>query len=261
MSWKNALSYGRALVAKHTDTPPMRVDEGLPLGGRIGGLINLQNALLIRAIAAGSLIVGTLEKNSLIKAISRVRLKTAGKLYRYYLNTGEGDSGKETFVQLFQGENGDLSELMYCQALTRIIPETVEEQDAYTGSKGYGLGEKTYSLWRDQMEPLGYSQQALDAIFGESDSVEYTRDAGDPEQNFVSPFTGTETRVDDKGGEKGLEQQVVFMPYVREVGGMKEYLLIMTEIGESRDGDTSKRFIHVDMMIGLSLESERITIQ
>jgi hypothetical protein len=261
MSWKNALAYGRAIVAKHVDSAPVRVDDGLPLGGRIGGLINLQNALLIRAIASGSLIVGTLEKNSLIKAISRVRLDTAGKLYRYYLNTGEDEASKETFVQLFQGENGALSELMYCQALTRIVPETVDAQNAFTGSDGYGLGEKTYSLWRDQIEPLGYSPQALDAIFGSSESIEYTRDAGDPEQEFVRPFTGTETRVDDKGGEKGLEQQVVFMPYVRDVGGMKEYLLIITEIGNSRDGDTTKRFIHVDLMIGLSLESERINIQ
>jgi hypothetical protein len=51
------------------------------------------------------------------------------------------------------------------------------------------------------------------------------------------------------------------MPYVRDIGTDQEYLLISTEIVESRDGDPSKREIHVDLMLGLPLEQERVVIQ
>jgi hypothetical protein len=53
-----------------------------------------------------------------------------------------------------------------------------------------------------------------------------------------------------------------FMPYVRELaGGGREYLLITTEIIESVDGDAAKRGIHVDFVIGIPVEQERIVIQ
>jgi hypothetical protein len=49
---------------------------------------------------------------------------------------------------------------------------------------------------------------------------------------------------------------------VRELnGGGREYLLITTEIIESVDGDPSKRGIHVDFVIGIPIEPERITVQ
>jgi hypothetical protein len=52
------------------------------------------------------------------------------------------------------------------------------------------------------------------------------------------------------------------MPYVRDLaGGGREYLLITTEIIESVDGDTGKRGIHVDFVIGIPLEQERVVIQ
>jgi hypothetical protein len=53
-----------------------------------------------------------------------------------------------------------------------------------------------------------------------------------------------------------------FMPYVRRLAdGSREYLLITTEIVESVDGDANKRGIHVDFVIGIPMEQERIVIQ
>jgi hypothetical protein len=52
------------------------------------------------------------------------------------------------------------------------------------------------------------------------------------------------------------------MPYVRELrSGGNEYLLITTEIISSVNGDASKRGIHVDFVIGIPVEQERIVIQ
>jgi hypothetical protein len=52
------------------------------------------------------------------------------------------------------------------------------------------------------------------------------------------------------------------MPYVRQLrGGGHEYLLITTEILHSVNGDRSKRGIHVDFVIGIPVEQQRIVIQ
>jgi hypothetical protein len=88
------------------------------------------------------------------------------------------------------------------------------------------------------------------------------RDAGGRDAAFVQPFKGRETRIDDAQGIHGLRQEMYFMPYVRELaGGGREYLLITTEIIESVDGDAAKRGIHVDFVIGIPVEQERIVIQ
>ena len=52
------------------------------------------------------------------------------------------------------------------------------------------------------------------------------------------------------------------MPYVRTLrGGGSEYLLITTEIIHSVNGDSSQRGIHVDFVIGIPVEQQRIVIQ
>jgi hypothetical protein len=54
------------------------------------------------------------------------------------------------------------------------------------------------------------------------------------------------------------------MPYKRQIGqidGSLEYLLITTEIVTSQDGDTARREIHVDFMIGIPVEADRVQIQ
>ena len=52
------------------------------------------------------------------------------------------------------------------------------------------------------------------------------------------------------------------MPYVRTLpDGGREYLLITTEIVESVDGDANRRGIHVDFVVGIPIEQERIVIQ
>lgn len=268
MGWKDAYQYVGKLLDKRQDGEKTaasahhsggREDEALPLGARIGSLVRLQQSTLIRALTLGSLVDLPGSGEDRILAISRVQLDMAGSLYRYYLCTGE----QEKFLQLYCDPAGTLSDLLYCSRLTSLIPETVEDQQAFLGEAGYGLGDRSYTLWRDQVAELGFDDASLAAAFGESDQISYSRDAGDPQREFIEPFRGIETRIDDASGQHGLRQEIVFMPYTRTLGtdGQHEDLLISTEILQSRDGDERQRGIQVDFMIAVPLELERLVVQ
>ncbi|MFZ6815076.1 DUF2491 family protein [Undibacterium sp. Rencai35W] len=270
MAWKDAYQYAGKLFGKHSNTTvasaesqhqqAAREDVNLPLRARIGGVVNLQKTPFIRAVSQGSLISMPEEKDALIRAISRVRLDIAGSLYRYYLLTGDQDD-KECFIQLYQNDAGDISELMYYSRLTRLIPESSEDQEAYSGSAGYGLGDRSYTLWREQLTGLAWDEASLDSIFGDAGHLDYSRDAGDPLSDFVAPFQAQESRIDDASGQHGLIQDLIFMPYSRALEGQRESLLISTEIVRSQDGDSNRRQIHVDFMIGIPVELDRLLIQ
>ena len=261
MGWKDAFDYLRGAAAKRGLAGEERVDTGLPLGARIGSLLKMQLSPFIRANANGSLIEAPALADNRIVAISQIKLNLAGGLYRFYLANGDDDA-KEQFLQVFRAEHDEAPEVMYCSQLARIIPETAEDQDAYTGAGDCGLGDATYTLWREQMTDIGLDDAQLKLVFGEADRIDYQRDAGQPDQAFVAPFKGSETRIDDQRGVRGLKQEMYFMPYVRALAnGGREYLLITTEILTSVNGDTSKRGIHVDFVIGIPLESERVVVQ
>jgi hypothetical protein len=179
-------------------------------------------------------------------------------VYRYYLATGDRDD-REKFLQVYQDAGGAVREILYCTQLARVIPETAADQDAYTGQSGYGLGDRSYTLSRQQIDG---AEHDLGLVFGADEGLDYWRDAGDPAAGFVPPYTGTEVRLDDSRGQTGLRQDLYFMPYVRTLrGGGQEYLLITTEILHSVNGDTRQRGIHVDFVIGIPVEQQRIVIQ
>lgn len=260
MSWKSAVGYAKEIAEKHGFGGDRQQDEDLPLGARIGGFLRLQKSPFIRAVSEGSLIDMPTDAQSIIKAISRVKLNLSGSLYRYYLQKGDA-AEKEIYLQVYVDESGQVSEAIYCTQLTRLIPETEEDQQIFMGLAGYGLGDKRYSLWRSQLEELGYVESDLNVIFGSEESVDYRRDAGYEDQDFIAPFTGSEIRLDDSLGQQGLQQEIYFMPYKRKVKGHTEYLFITTELVKSKNGDANQSEIHVDFMVGIPVELERLVIQ
>jgi hypothetical protein len=261
MPWKDVFSYVRTMTDKRGVTEgAQRADDGLPLGARIGSLVKIQQSPIIRAQANGSLIAAPQDADDRVQAVSQLRLEPRTELYRLYLVKGDQDD-KEKFLQVFCGPDGQIAEILYCTQLARVIPETAEDQEAYTGGAGYGLGDAGYTLWRDQLADM-LSPADLVSVFGELDRLDYTRDAGAREAAFVAPFRGQEIRIDDAQGKHGLRQELYFMPYVRMLAsGEREYLLITTEIVDSVDGDASRRGIHVDFVIGIPMEAERIVVQ
>jgi hypothetical protein len=260
MAWKDVFSYVRGIAANKGVAKDGRADDQVPMGARIGSLVQLQRSPLIRAQADGSLVAMPDDGDTRVLAISQIRLEPDAALYRLYLATGDRDA-KEKFLQVFSADDGALAEILYCTQLARVIPESADDQDAYTGVAGYGLGDASYTLWREQLADQ-LDAATLATVFGDADRIDYARDAGGRNADFVAPFTGSETRIDDAGGVRGLRQQLYFMPYVRTLaGGGREYLLISTEIIDSVDGDSSRRGIHVDFVIGIPLEPERVTVQ
>lgn len=266
MGWSNAITYAKALAANHGigAKPQARIDDGLPLGGRIGGLLKVQLSPFIRANASGALVAIPLQSDELICAVSLIKLDLGGCLHRYYLALGDKLGDVERFLEVYtsaQDENqGKGPELLHCTRLIRFIPETAEDQASYTGEAGAGLGEASFTLWREQMAVMGVDPILLASAFGELDSLDYQRDAGSPSMAFVAPFSGTETRIDDAYGETGLKQSIVYMRYRRTLAnGDQECLVITTEIVEEQNGQP-RREIHVDFAIGLPVEEERITI-
>lgn len=260
MGWKDAMDYVRGAATKRglAEAP---ADQELPLGARIGSVVSLQQSPLLRASTAGSLIRMPNGSDTRILAVSRIKLNLSGKLYRYYLDKGD-DADDEKFLQVYVNEQGQVAEILYCTQLARVIPQTAEDQEAYTGEAGYGLGDASYTLWRAQLDGYGLDERDLELAFGGEEGLEYLRDAGDPDAEFVAPFNGTETRIDDAGGMGGLQQEMYLMPYVRQLDGAgKEFLLITTEILRSVNGDAGKRGIHVDFVIGIPVEQERVVIQ
>jgi hypothetical protein len=265
MAWKDVFSYVRGMADKRglsagAADEATHADDGLPLGARIGSLVQMQQSPIIRAQANGSLIAAPGAGDDRVLAVSQLKLEPSTQLYRFYLVKGDED-GKEKFLQVFCRADGAIAEILYCTGLARVIPESLEDQQAYTGEAGYGLGDPGYTLWREQLADM-LGEAELAAVFGDLDRIDFTRDAGAREAAFVAPFRGQEIRIDDAQGKHGLRQQLFYMPYVRQLaGGERETLLITTEIVDSVDGDAGRRAIHVDFVIGIPVEPERITVQ
>ena len=258
MSWTTAIGRARAFLGK--GKPAEREDAGLPLGGQIGSLVKFRVSSFLRA--AGSL-VPMPEDGQQVQSISRLRVDIQGTVHRYYLERGDGGRGNERFLQVYTDVTGAVTELVYFTRLLRLYPTSPEEQSAYLGEDGRGLGEVSFSLSCGQLETLDLDPQVLAAAMPQPDGgdVPYIRAAGPADAHHVQPFRGLENRIDDTQGIHGLRQEVVFMPYERTLaGGAREQLLISTEILKDQDGQ-AQREIHVDFMVGLVLTSADVTIQ
>ena len=257
MGWSNAFDYLKRGAGKQES----RADDGLPLHARIGSLVTLQIAPFLRAQGAGSLIIAPEHLQATIRAIGHLKLNFDGDIYRYYLATGDDERERECFLQVVLDADGKVQEFMYCTRLIRFVPETAEEQDMFTGAAGEGLGQKFYSLYPDQLADAGCSEATITAALQGEEQVCFIREAGPADAEFYPPFSGGEVRIDDAIGEHGLEQRVWFMPYARDLGQLREYLLISTELVNSRDGDAGKRAMYVDLVVGIPLEAERVVVQ
>jgi hypothetical protein len=205
MAWKDVFSYVRGIAAKKgVAEGAARMDEGVPLDARIGSVVQLQHSPVIRAQANGSLIAMPEAGDTRILAVSQMRLQPDTELYRLYLDKGDEDA-KEKFLQLFCGGDGKVAEILYCTQLARVVPQIADDQDAYTGQAGYGLGDAGYTLWREQLADM-LDASALASVFGDGERLDYRRDAGGPDAPFVQPFHGREIRIDDARGAHGLRQ-------------------------------------------------------
>lgn len=252
MGWTDAFRYFKAVKE------PAPVSNSRPFKAVIGSLVTLPDAIFMRANMMGSLMREPKDMQPVITAISRLKLPFNGKVYRYYFEKGDNE-GNESFLQCTADDQGEVIEVAYCQRLMRFYPETEEDIDAFTGEKGFGLGEKTYTVFNEQLLDAGFTEDQLKDISPEG-KIDFTRDIG--EGDFYSPITGVEIRSDSKDNAQGLEQKIWFMPYVRKLqeSDSSEWLYISTEAIESKNGSREKGF-HVDLMVTLLIEPSRLLVQ
>ena len=264
MSWNQSFQYGKKLLEIHSigigghDT---KEDRALPLGAKLGSLVKLQQSPFIRASVAGTLLSLPAQFDRLIQSIGHVRLPLDGNLYRYYFAPAAAEDPIDAYLQIYEDNHGQVVDVLYCTRLTQLIPDTFQMQEAYMGKNGSGLGEKSYSLWREQCEAIGVAASDIAGIFSDGEELLYDRDIGSPTIDFIKPLQGAETRIDDAQGEHGLHKSIYFMPYVRKLGDSHEFLHISTDIIDSQDGDPNNRSITVNFMIGLPLELDRVVVQ
>lgn len=232
-----------------------RADDGLPLRARIGSVLTIDESVF----RIGTLVIPPTQAELMIVAISRIKPASghmAGCIYRYYLTTGDTDGETEKFLQIAV-QDSRVVEIEYFSELIRHYPQTREEWDIFTGANGCGIGESTFSVNRGQM-PENLGEVRIQQAFSAGDELVYHRQIGDGD--FEPPLQAIETRVDDSGGEHGLQQKVIYMPYARAGEFFDgETLLVSTEILKSEDG-LPKEGAHVDFMVGLPVRENQVCI-
>lgn len=252
--WNSA----RAVLAKKAGVEaPTSEDNGLPFNARIGSLMTLNTSPFVRA--QGTLLLSPGASHTIV-AISRMHIGLEGDVYRYYMKKGDSASDRESYIQVYVDSQKVIQEIMYFDRLLRMFPEDPDTLAAFTGKTESGLGQQEFSLWKIQLADVGYSESLLNIVFGDSDSIAYTRMT--PSQSeYVAPFEGQEKRIDDSKGENGLRQKIIFMPYERTLAlGTKEQLFISTEIVQEQNGQ-QKESVHVDFMVGLPLSEMDVKVQ
>ena len=252
--WNSA----RAVLAKKVGVEaPASEDTGLPFNARIGGLMTLNTSPFVRA--QGTLLISPSASHTIV-AISRMHIGLEGEVYRYYMETGDSATDRKSYIQVYVDSKKTVQEIMYFSRLLRMFPEDPDTLAAFTGKTDAGLGQQEFSLWKTQLADVGYDGGLLNGAFGENESIAYTR-MTPSQSDYVAPFEGQESRIDDSKGENGLRQRIIFMPYERTlILGTKEQLFIATEIVQEQNGEQEES-VHVDFMIGLPLSEMDVKIQ
>lgn len=232
-------------------------DSNLPFGAKFGSLLSLPLASYVTL--TNSLIQLPDQAQITVESISRLHVSGIphAKILRLYTNKGSAlEDRDQSFLQLLV-VNDEVMQATYYKQLLRLIPATVEEQEPYLG-RGYGLGDIYYRLGRDLLIDSYLTSAQFEKVLKGRENLEYFRDAptGD---DYLAPYRATETRLDDPHGYTGMEQEVRFMPYWREVDGGKELLTINFEKVKSING-IPQQSVHVDFHLGLQLDHTLITV-
>jgi hypothetical protein len=248
----------RVAAAQDSANALPRIDVGLPYGAQIGSLMEVPRASF--AILDRTLLKVPGSAQMQVQAVGRVRLDADPSLEMFRLYTDAGsrrDDTGQSFLQVLV-QDGKPVEATYYQQLFRLVPTSVEEQEAYQG-QGYGLGQLFYNLGSDQLAMAGLTEDQIEALLAGEETLDYERDTP-VDTDYVRPYTAVENRLDDPTGEKGMRQKMHFMPYVRVLpDGTRESLLISFEVVESIDG-TRAPAVHVDFLVGLTLEPMKLKV-
>lgn len=216
-------------------------DSHLPLKINFNSTITFEINPILSAITRGAMINAPLDdlKMLTVKSISSIHIDGMEnkKMHRFYFNQ-EG-SDKRLFLQtLSDSDNVDsIDEILFCSSVTEP-PAGEEDILFFLGDNKSGLGEPSYRFSRDDLYtflPNNEVDKRL-AVSGD-DSVEYTRVNAD--EDFMSPFSGTETVIFDAYGTTGESRQILnLMPHSRALQDtLFEELIVAFWVTSSHNGN------------------------
>lgn len=182
-----ALLSKQAVKLGITKEAPKALDKGLPLGGRIGGLVTIPSYPFVVAGAAGSLAVAPPTEGNRIQYVSSFTVGNH-KTYRYYINA------VRAFVQVTM-EDDKIADVTYFSEVHRDYPESAEQ-----------IGELVD----------GMSYPEFNCPMTEPPTV-YNRCAGTPDQDEVEPFHLTMRTIYDAMGQTGRQDNVTLGYYSRQL--------------------------------------------
>ncbi len=224
----------------------------LPMGMDFGKVMNISPVVF--ALVDDSLVSAPDSRQNIITSISSLKDMSGTRLaFRAYVSNG--DANQEQYLQVTANPND--FEAIWFTTLHRHYPQTMEELEAFQG-KGFGSGDTTFTLARELLESVGIEQKILDKVYKNEDNLVYSREfEGD---DYVAPIKSVETRMDSADQTKGMEQKNNFMLYSRMLDNKeKEFLWISLEAETTRNGQISNE-VHVDFMVGLAVNKNRISI-
>jgi hypothetical protein len=242
-----------------------RVDLDNPLKVGIGSTLMLSTetgSALARAKAFRTTIAPPTGEQNWVVGIARIKgqaLTSAGlKVYRYYLALADNESDKpECFVQVVVKE-GQIIERVYFSRMNRMYPDNVEQ---IAWLKGLST-KKSKDLKVEYEDGSGIAfapgNQRFTLSFNDGVQLIYEREVQGPA--YISPTSLTETRIEDRFGEEGMQQDILQLTYSRttDVGNMVEYLYIDLENQSSDDGKRADG-VRVDFYVGCKVSETDLT--
>jgi hypothetical protein len=229
------------------------VDAALPAHIRIGAPVQISAARFATLVDA--LVIGPAQSLSTILAVSSLRLLDVDggpSIFRLYVKRDGGDvqdRGATAFVQVLV-EGDQVQEATYFESLTRFFPTTSDEMDAFLG-KGFGLGESTFTLSKEQLQGAQVALTLLDRIQFDDDCLRYEREI--PGADYICPLRAKDIRIDEPSGVRGQESTLNFMGYARKLsGGQIERLIVQFTEVNTVDGQVAND-VHVDCFVGITL--------
>ena len=213
--------------------PQETLDKGLPLGGRIGGLVHIEDTSFIVANSVGGLVNRVAESASIV-AICSYALG-GNKTYRYLL-----DTDPLSYIQVTQ-QDGKVEEVLYFVQVHRLQPTSIEVFDNLLGEGGLGSAQFN--------SPMTNPPTA------------YVRCMGGEDDEYVEPFECTQKCIFDPLGETGFRAAVNLSYYSRLLSdGTPEFMCISMieplDVGPGMEGiDTA--FVYD---LGFPISRNSITI-
>jgi hypothetical protein len=234
-TWTLLREIARKKLSWNTASTRPRVDRDLPLGIRIGSLLNITS---VDAILAGDGLKFKVPTEDMTVIAFGIFDQKPFKGYRFYLST---DSDELFTLQIVLDKAGNIDDCKLFHMHDEFVPEEwgfwLDENDGYIGYSLFQLKDGTYYMrdWTNALEEKIVVQDGENTI------------------THIPPVVTIESIIKDPYGEDCMTVKYEAMQYGRDVTDtIPEYML--ASVAEDKDGAT------IQIMLGLDLTTSAIKV-